>query len=51
MTTLCQNSSIQMQCRAQIYALQEAPQPHDLVWGLEERVIAVDGGVREAFVR
>jgi hypothetical protein len=34
-----------MQSLAQIPTLQEASQPGDLVWGLEERVIAVDGGV------
>ena len=45
MTTLRENSSIQMQCLAQIRAFQHAAKPANLVRRLEKRVIAVDGGV------
>ena len=45
MTTLGRDFSTQMQRPAQILALQDAPEPVDLVRGLEKRVIAVDGHV------
>lgn len=45
MTTLREDSSIQMQCLAQIRAFQNAAKPADLVRRLEKWVIAVDGGV------
>src|SRR5258707_15491883 len=41
-TTLGRESSTQMQRPAQILALQHAPEPVDLVRGLEKRVIAKD---------
>ena len=45
MTTLGKGSSTQMQRPAQILALQHPPEPIHLVRRLEERVIAIDGGV------
>ena len=42
MTTLGTDSSTQMQRPAQILALQDAPEPVDLVRGLEKWVIAKD---------
>ena len=45
MTTLRQDSLVQMQRPAQILALQHAAEPMDVLRGLEERVIAVDGDV------
>src|SRR5258708_6294998 len=44
-TTLREDSSIQMQCLAQIRAFQHAAKPTDLVWRLEEWVITVNGRV------
>src|SRR5258707_10521542 len=44
-TTLGTDSSTQMQRPAQILALQDAPEPVDLVRGLEKWVIAVNGDV------
>ena len=45
MTTLRQDSSVQMQRPAHLLALQHASKPTDLVRGLEKRVITVDGHV------
>src|SRR5438132_5340863 len=44
-TTLGRDSSTQMQRAAQILALQHAPEPVDLVRGLEKRVFTVNGDV------
>src|SRR5258707_11062068 len=44
-TTLGKDSSTQMQRPAQILALQHAPEPVDLVRGLEKRVFTVNGDV------
>ena len=45
MTTPGRDFSTQMQRPAQILALQHAPEPVDLVRGLEERVFTVNGDV------
>ena len=45
MTTLGRDFSTQMQRPAQILALQHAPEPVDLVRGLEKRVFTVNGDV------
>ena len=45
MTTLRQDSSVQIQRSAHILAFQHASKPMDLVRGLEKRVITVDGHV------
>ena len=45
MTTLRQDSSIQMQRPARILALQHASKPTDLVRGAEKRVFPEDGHV------
>src|SRR5258707_14148235 len=44
-TTLGKDSSTQMERPAQILALQHAPEPVDLVRGLEKRVFTVNGDV------
>ena len=45
MTTLGQDFSVQMQRPAHVLAFQHAPEPMDLVRGLEKRVLAVNGCV------